>query len=82
MTDDQKAKKNANKQSTRTTTFGFPVDCTEQREIKRQRAREKYTSMPTDKKSELNAKRWESYHKKKAEREAARNNIENLGTFF
>ena len=34
MTDGQKAKKNANKRSTRTITFGFPVDCTEQREVK------------------------------------------------
>jgi len=35
--------------------------------------------MPADKKAELNAKRRESYHKKKAEREAAQNN---LGIFF
>ena len=79
MTDDQKAKKNANKRSTRTITFAFLVDCTEQREVKRQMAREKYASMLADKKTELNAKRRESYHQKKAEREAAQNN---LGVFF
>ena len=56
MTDDQKAKKNANKRSTRTITFGFLVDCTEQREVKRQRAREKYASMSANRKAELNAK--------------------------
>jgi len=35
--------------------------------------------MPTNKKAELNAKRRESYLRKKAEREAIQNNIENLG---
>jgi len=34
------------------------------------------------KKAELNAKRRESYHRKKAEREAAQNDTQNLGTIF
>ncbi|KAG2564751.1 hypothetical protein PVAP13_7NG024434 [Panicum virgatum] len=54
-------------------------DSTDQSEAKRQRAREMYASMPADKKAELNAKRRESYQRKKAEREAARNNTENRG---
>ena len=55
----------------------------DQKEAKRQRAREKYTKMLADKKkAELNAKRRESYQRKKAEREAARNNAENLGIIF
>ncbi|RLN09345.1 hypothetical protein C2845_PM11G15710 [Panicum miliaceum] len=53
-------------------------DSTDQREAKRQRAREKYASMQADKKAELNAKRRESYQRKKAEREAARNNTVKL----
>ena len=38
--------------------------------------------MPVDKKAELNAKRRENYHRKKAEREAAQNDTQNLGTIF
>ncbi|KAG2619649.1 hypothetical protein PVAP13_3NG120400 [Panicum virgatum] len=38
--------------------------------------------MPADKKAELNAMRRESYHRKKAEREAAQNDTQNLGTIF
>ena len=57
----------------------FQLIAPRKREVKRQRAREKYASMPADKKAELNAKRRESYHQKKDEREAARNDTENLG---
>jgi len=60
----------------------FQLIAPRKREVKRQRAREKYASMPADKKAELNAKRRESYHRKKAEREAARNDTENLGIIF
>ena len=38
--------------------------------------------MPADKKAELNAKRRESYHRKKAETEAAQNDTHNLGIIF
>ena len=60
----------------------FQLIAPRKREVKRQRAREKYASMPADKKAELNAKRRESYHRKNAEREAARNDTENLGIIF
>ena len=66
----------------KTITIAIPVDCTEQSKVKRQRAREKYASMPADKKAELNAKRRESYYQKKPEREAARNDTKNLGIIF
>ncbi|PVH64158.1 hypothetical protein PAHAL_2G204700 [Panicum hallii] len=38
--------------------------------MKRQRAKEKYAAIPADKKSKLNAKKRENYHRGKAEREA------------
>ena len=38
--------------------------------------------MPADEKAELNAKRRERYHRKKAESEAARNDTQNLGIIF
>ena len=38
--------------------------------------------MPAAKKAELNAKRRESYHRKKAETEAAQNDTQNLGITF
>jgi hypothetical protein len=38
------------------------------REAKWQKVREKCASLPSDKKAQLNAKRWESYHRKKAEK--------------
>ena len=38
--------------------------------------------MPANEKVELNAKRRESYHRKKAEREAAWNDTQNLGVIF
>ena len=60
----------------------FSVDCTEQREVKWQSPREKYAGMSDNEKAELNAKRRENYHRKKAEREAARNDTENLGIIF
>lgn len=56
-------------------------DSTDQRETKGQKAREKYASMLAYK-SEVNAKKRESYQYKKAEREATRNNTENLGIIF
>ena len=50
----------------------FTIKCasTNQRETKRQRKREKYASMR------------EIYQQKKVEKEAARNNIENIGIIF
>ena len=38
--------------------------------------------MPDNEKAELNAKRRENYHRKKAEREAAWNDTQNLGIIF
>ena len=51
-------------------SFTITDDSTYQRETKRQKAREKYASMR------------EIYQQKKAEKEAARNNIENIGIIF
>ena len=39
--------------NSKTITFEIPVDCTEQREVKRQKAREKYASMQANKKSRV-----------------------------
>ena len=62
-------------------SFTIADDSTDQRETKGQKAREKYASMLAYK-IEVNAKKRESYQYKKAEREATRNNTENLGIIF
>ena len=41
------------------------------RNVRRQKARDRYANMPPDKKAELNAKRRENYHRRKAEKQAA-----------
>ena len=38
--------------------------------VRRQKARNRYANMPPDKKAELNAKRRENYHRRKAEKQA------------
>jgi hypothetical protein len=47
--------------------------------MKRQRAKEKYAAIPADKKSKLNAKKRENYHRGKAEREAVSMVVETPG---
>ena len=44
------------------------LDDDDLRNIRRQKARERYANMPPDKKAELNAKKRENYHRKKAEK--------------
>ena len=39
--------------------------------VRRRKARNHYANMPPDKKAELNAKRRENYHRRKAEKQAA-----------
>ena len=40
------------------------------RNFRRQKARERYANMPPDKKAELNAKKRENYHRKKANKQS------------
>ena len=42
----------------------------ELRDLRRQRARDRYANMPLDKKAELNARKREAYHRKKAEKQS------------
>ena len=41
----------------------------ELRNIRHQKARDRYANMPLDKKAELNARKKEAYHRKKAEKQ-------------
>jgi len=45
-------------------------DDDELRNIRRQKARDRYANMPLDKKAELNARKREAYHRKKAEKQS------------
>jgi len=45
------------------------LDDDDLRNIRRQKARDRYANMPSDKKAELNAKKRENYHRKKAEKQ-------------
>jgi len=40
------------------------------RNVRRQKARDCYANMPPDKKAELNVKKRENYHRKKAEKQS------------